>query len=351
MSEADFIMSRVIGPIKGNFGSRRPRKGIPAGEPLLTTKTLRQALLKVQKELSDPINMMNILKFSTALLTFSLVAFGDTVYVQRPEGTPPEINPDTLVNLLQHSARAQGYTVAAKAEGADFQIHLQVLKLGGSYVIMAEKLAGGKVVHSTRLKAREVEEFDEVANRVIRALAADIDAARDARPTDVTIDETMQGVRRKESRKGFVGGFQLPFLSHLGVMDAGFGFYLGQGWSAGPIGVGYRWDLGVDWVHALAVRHEETKTAWFSDLVFNLTWYLIDRDFSPFVAFDAGYGLARHAELQSSSGGLLLGLDAGIGVLRTYTHHVQLGVRFMALLQSSFAQTPLMTSMTIGTSF
>ncbi|NDG25745.1 MAG: hypothetical protein EB120_01045 [Proteobacteria bacterium] len=64
-----------------------------------------------------------------------------------------------------------------------------------------------------------------------------------------------------------------------------------------------------------------------------------------------GYSLARHALLQSTSGGMLTAIGAGVGLFRTYDIHVQVGLRFSAIFQTVFSQTPYTGALTVGASF
>lgn len=294
--------------------------------------------------------MKTIQKFILFGLLISSFGLADSVYVEKLTNTPEGINADSIYQLLQEAAQSQGFKVMDSAKQADHTVRVKIIKLGESYVVLGQKLKGDLVVHSTRLKAVQIEEMDEVTTRIFRALARNVAAVDDAQPGDITQDESSRGTLRKMNRNGSVVGAGFSVLTHLGVKDLGWYFYAGRAWAAGPIHLGYRFNFGLDSIKPNDISSTR-NWAWFGDVGLSVSSYLNNSDTSPFVMGEFGYAMARHAGLQSTSGGMLTALGGGIGIFRTYDVHIQLGVRFSAIFQTVFPETPYTSAFMIGAAF
>jgi len=294
--------------------------------------------------------MKSIQIFILLALLVSSVGLSDSVFVEKLSNTPDGITADSIYQLLYEAAQSHGFKVMDSAKQADHTIRVKIIKLGESYIVIGQKLKGDLVVHSTRLKAYQVEEMDAVTERIFRSLVRNVAAVDDAQPGDVTQNEASRGVLRKMNRNGSVVGAGFSVLTHLGVRDLGWYFYAGRAWAAGPLHLGYRFNFGLDSIQPN--NSASTRNwAWFGDVGLSVSSYLNDSDTSPFVMGELGYAMARHAGLQSTSSGMLVALGGGLGIFRTYDVHIQVGLRFSAIFQTVFPDTPYTSALMIGATF
>ncbi|NBX93364.1 MAG: hypothetical protein EBQ85_09060 [Proteobacteria bacterium] len=270
---------------------------------------------------------------------FSVSLFAKTIHIEKLSQVPEGVDSNSLYLLLQETAREHGLKLVEAADQAEEIFRVKVMKLGETYIVSAQKMKNDTILHSTKLKARQAEELDEVLSRVFRALNRNVAAKDDALISDLTEDEVTIGSRRKLSRDGATFGAGLSVMNNLGVEDIGWYFYFGKAWAAGPIYLGYRFNFGFDNIKS-NMNPTDRNWAWFSDLSLSVSSYLSQSDTSPFIMGEFGYSLARHALLQSTSGGMLTAIGAGVGLFRTYDIHVQVGLRFSAIFQTVFSQTP-----------
>jgi hypothetical protein len=285
----------------------------------------------------------NILAF--VLLAHSAFAYGDRIFVDAAqEPLPPEIDAKVLQTLVRNAVVSLGSEVVLNGEEASATLRPNVIKFGAMYLITLEKWVNGKPTFSTKLKTQQLEELDEVVQRLVRATLTQVDAKSDARVDDVTEQESNETLRHRQVRSGSVIGVGVASLGKLHAPTLGYYFYAGRGWAIGPLVLGMRFDF------CFSPELQE-NTAIFTDFNVNLTYYLLKTDFSPFVTGDFGLGLARDALTTTTAGGMELGATAGMALFRTYRIHVEVGLRGVALVSTSFADSPLMGSFILGASF
>src|SRR5262245_49209027 len=118
------------------------------------------------------------------LLLLSTFAYADTIFVEEPGGAlPPGLDASNLKELIRTSATSQGHSVVNDSAAAQYSLRASVIRLGNSYILTVDKFVQGKLDYSSRMKARELEELDEVAGRVVRSVTSGRDPKADARPS------------------------------------------------------------------------------------------------------------------------------------------------------------------------
>lgn len=278
------------------------------------------------------------------VLCLSTLALADRVFIEPPVETPADLDPKVLSTLLRNAVSSLGHEIADAPREASYSLRPSVVKLGTSYIVNLEKRVDGKTTHSTSLKARQVEELDDMMSRLVRSTITQVDAKKDARVSEVTEVESTQELRRKPIRKGGIVGVGPGALGKLHSPGLGYYFYLGRGWNIGPLVMGFRWDMCFN-------PDVTSGTAILSDFNVNLTYFPLDTDISPFFTAEFGLGLARDAQVRSWAGGMELGATAGVALFRTYKLHIQTGIRGVILVNTAFGESPTMGAVFIGASF
>ncbi len=278
------------------------------------------------------------------VLSISLTAIAaGTVFVEEPTGPLPHgISPQAVRELVVSAAKGLGQEIAENKGEAEFILRPKLVLFGAAYLFSVEKWSKGKLVNSTELKGRELEELDTLSKRVVRAVCSTTEATQSARVNEVSADESL-AERRKLNRSGSTFAVGPSLSNGLNSNSIGFLLSYGSGWAIGPFTLGYAFDfdLNPDILH----------NALFLDGNINLTYFFLDRDFSPFITGQFGLGAVRESTNGNIYGGLLVGAIAGIALFRTYGIHLQLGIQTSVLLESAYPSVPLLVALRIGASF
>ena len=89
----------------------------------------------------------------------------------------------------------------------------------------------------------------------------------------------------------------------------------------------------------------------FADVNFNVTYYFMDRDTSPFVTGEFGFGFARDGLTGNSYSGLQTGGTLGIALFRTYGIHAEIGLEGAVIFAAGATANPQLAALTLGASF
>ncbi len=211
-------------------------------------------------------------------------AFAASVFVQPPavEGEDGGLK-DTLYELVKAAVSEEsGYSITTNAKEADLQLKPRLLKLGGSFVVTIDKFKGEKLAFTTKMKAANAEELDNVSARIVRAALQETKASDTAQVDDITQAETVRGTNRIQTTRQWKLGFGPAWGSNNNTDKSGMAFTLGFVW-----GIDANFDLDLAFRTANFDKSGETG-AHFTEFLIGTNYYLTKGRNAPFLT--AGFG-------------------------------------------------------------
>lgn len=172
--------------------------------------------------------------------------------------------------------------------------------------------------------------------------------------TPISAEEALKGNLRHENRSGSFAFGGIMFVGNLGTRGPSYNFSFGSGWSMGSrLSLTTGLDVTFDFDSAVFGGSADTQRAlaFIAAVKGALNVFILDKDISPVVSAEVGYGLARHGITKSVSGGIVLGICGGVSFFRTFSKHLQILLHFGTFLDSGYASTPFMVGLRIGASF
>lgn len=281
--------------------------------------------------------------FLVLLMGLSFNLFADSYYVADTAGVG--VGADEALAITDIVKSAVGETknneVVADKAAATFQLKTKLLKLGKAYVLKMEKVQGAKVVYASEIKAASIEEMDLVAKRLTKAVVGQTSVKKEATVQDVTETETKAGTARREAFSHWYVGF-----------GPGRGYNLDTGTD-----VQFAWALARVWQittsnAALKLFYEGSKN--FNMVGIGGHYYLSDRNNSPFLILDTGYGFSHVTTNSIRDGyahGFAVGGGAGWAFFRTSAVGLDIQAHYGQLLASNSLGLPSFLSFKLGLNF
>ena len=248
----------------------------------------------------------------------------------------------TATQLVESAVPQSGdHQVVDGVESADYSLQGRLLKLGTSYLFVMDKTKGSKRIFTEQMKAKNIEELDQVALRLTRAVILGSTPQGDIRVGEVTHQEAEAGKERRPARKGNFLGFGPALFSNLNS-SSNAQFYLTTG---------EYWDVN-DFMVKLSADLASNLDAFYGTASLGGHYFLTNQDTAPYVAADFGGGYAKSASGSFTSGesafGFEVGGGAGIQFLRTSTINLEIGLRASVLLRSLSTGTPSLFALRLG---
>jgi len=255
-----------------------------------------------------------------AFLT-GLNGYADTVFIERTTGTGVEDDDISAVTEVVRSAVSQqGHTITSNKDKADFTLKPKLMRLGSAYLMTLDKVKSGRVAYSNQMKAKELEEMDRVATRLVRSTIDEKSVGHDVRVGETVHEESKQSMNRRSARNGTFVGVGPAWMRNVVSSSVGL-------WVSG----GYAFDVNPVMVR-LGAEFVNQGGAFFVDGGIGASYFFSDRDTTPFISADLGYGL----ETVTPIGGFTGGLGAGVQFLRTSTLNIEIAIRYAVMFQSTF---------------
>ncbi len=255
-------------------------------------------------------------------------AYAASVFVQPPavEGEDGGIK-DTLHELVKAAVSEEsGYSLTASAKEADIQLKPKLLKLGSSFVVTIDKYKGEKLAFTTKMKAANAEELDNVSTRIVRAALQETKAIESAQVDDITQAETTRGTNRIQTTRQWKLGFGPAWGANNNTDKSGMAFTLGFVW-----GIDANFDLDLAFRTANFEKGGETG-AHFTEFLIGTNYYMTKGRNAPFLTAGFGRTTASVSTVNTSiipfSTDTLSGwsVRAGVGYKFFRTSTVNLGV-------------------------
>lgn len=278
------------------------------------------------------------------LVLSSTQAFSSTFFVEKATANDAgKANAEAVTTLVRTSVTELGHEVESAKEKADFTLRPTLLSLGASTVVTLEKFKGDKIIYSTKLKAMQVEELDDIVKRLVRSAIGEVSASKDVRVNEVSEAESQEGLRRRPALKGYHFGLGPAFFQNLNTSGAGYYFSLG-----------YVFDVNKAFLK-ISGEFAGKGGALTANVGIGVMYFLSDTDFAPFLGADLGYGVARldTGSLFSSDwvGSFILGPTVGVQVFRTSSVSLELSVRWAFFLNSGSLGAPSFLATKVGLYF
>lgn len=267
-----------------------------------------------------------------------------SIYVEPATGSgSSQSDLDTATALVRSSAGDLGSATVDQPDKADLTLRPQLIKLGQAYILVLTKVKNGQEIFSSKLKAERLDELDKVATRLTRSVLLG-ERAKDApRVGEITDQEAHDETQRRPERKATYLGFGGSDFKSLNSTGIGYSF-----------GLGYAWDLNVMMINLMADGNVNGG-AFFFDGTLGLTYFLDTRDVAPYLSADFGGGAAKldggGVFDGQTVGGFVLGVGAGVQILRTAVVNLDLGLRANWLMHDTSQGTPSAYSVRLGVYF
>lgn len=274
---------------------------------------------------------------------FSFPLWADTFYVTEGAGVGvPKEEVQTLNELVRTAVGSiDGHQPSNDPNQANYSLKPKLLKLGNSYTVTLEKSKKDKVVFSSSLKADRIEDLDTVTQRLVRAVIDEKNPVSDVRITEVTSNDKTLGSTRRDAVKRWMLGFGPAGTANMN-----------QSSNLVLLSVGYEWEI--------PSSDASIKILWegvsgFSYLAFNGSYFLNNKDTSPFIHALVGYGGAKTESSGSKASenvnGFALGGGAGFRFFRTSSINMEVAATAATIAAQSSLGAPALLGARIGLYF
>lgn len=298
-----------------------------------------------------------MIRILVALLTMALgmSAAAENVYVMKVKGSGVDQgNVESITELIRDAVmNLDGYELVDDQDSAKIVLKSKVLRLGESYILAMVKYVDRKKVFSNKLKAANLDDMDTVSSRLVRAVLTEVQAAKDARVSDVTKDEETRGTRRKKAVRQWELSFGPAWTGNLNTETSAINWKFGYLWA-----IDDRIDLKISW-EFLSTKEDDDVN--FTDIYLGMNYFFNDANNAPYLTADVGYGAATAHEENNSSfigsdddaSGFTLGFGVGMKFLRVSTVNVSLQLRHAMLMEDTeiTKKKPNVTSLVLSVYF
>ncbi|CAK9250198.1 unnamed protein product [Sphagnum jensenii] len=286
-------------------------------------------------------------KFSGAAIFLILIcgnAYADRIFVEPATGAGiPDSDLQNATTLISTAVSDVSRNEVVSDPGqADFVLRPKLMKLGQAYVLALAKVRNNQIINSSQLKAERLDELDKVAERLTRSVLESQKASTSPRVGEITDQEARDGAQRRPVHKATYLGFGGSNFLHLNSTGIGY-----------SIGAAYSWDVNYARVKILG-EGDFNGGAFFLNAGIGGNYYLGMGDVAPYISADFGAGIAKLDEgvLDGQTvGGFVVGVGAGVEMLRTSSVNLDLGFRAGFLLHSNALGTPESLSLRLGLYF
>lgn len=274
-------------------------------------------------------------------LIFALPAGADNYFIREPRLTG--ISKDeaaTILELIRTAVEQNHQQIVEKEKDAKFTLRTKILKLGNAYVVTVDKFQDDKMVTDAQMKAEKFEEFDNVTSRLVRSVVTGVPLKADVRTNDVTENEAITGVRRRDTVNRWYFGMGPGQVTHVNSTRTLFN-----------LGIGYFFEINPEW--ALKIIYDGTGGSDFSYLALGTNYYFSDHNTSPLVTAELGYG---SASMDTSILGInsdavsafVVGAGAGYQFFRTSKVNLEILAHAAVLMGSNHLGTPFKYGLRVG---
>lgn len=277
----------------------------------------------------------SIISSALALLIVLLAASAqaESVFVQSAQAEGDEASLRGTVQELVKAAVSEqsGYSLASSAENADLVLKTRILKLGSAYVLTIDKLKGGKVSFTSKMRASNAEDLDTVSARVVRSVLNEVRAETNAQVDDITEDEVTRGTRRHIATRQWEIGFGPAWGTNLNTDKSGLVFHLGFVWGVDP-----QWDLDLSF-RATGIDGKNSSSAYFSEFMIGTNYHFNKNKNAPFLTAALGRATAGASDSavilnDDTATGWAARVGAGMKFFRTSTVNLGLEANYTFLL-------------------
>lgn len=260
-------------------------------------------------------------------------SFADTYFIEDTIGTGIGAEEGiTVIQFVRSAVTEAGHEVVQERDKSQFQLRPKLIRLGRSYIFNLERRSPKGLLYSTQLKAKEIEELDNVVARVTRACLKGVPAHGDETVDDVTEDEETKGIRRRPAKRGSFFAFGPASFSNLSASGLGIYFASAYAWDTNRMMVRLRAEVAVN------------GGALFTDFGLGASYFFSDRSVAPFVGADVGFGFSRIDQgaflTNETVSGFLIGPTAGVHFLRTSAINIEVATKFAYLLKRGSLGNP-----------
>jgi len=301
------------------------------------------------------------------LLASTATGWAAEVFVEPATGTGvTESDRATVTELVRSAVVQEGESLAEGAGKARIVLRPKFMKLGGSRILFLEKLKDGKSVFRIQQKVFQMEDVEELAQPMTRAvlreekleLAADLDGALPAEPVDDSDNDYSQfpipkknhdkapapvPARKRTARKGGYFAFGPAVLDRLNAPGVAYSF-------AGA----FLWDVDRAVIKLLADL-SASGDAMLASMGLGGNFFFLSGNTTPYAGADIGVGFAKvHTGSLFSGelvGGFTLGLGGGVVMFRNSSVNMDLGLRGVILLNPNTLGYPLGLALRLGIYF
>ena len=271
----------------------------------------------------------------------TLIAQAQKIWIRPAVGTgATSAEIEIVTELVFRTAEAEGEVVVARGE-ANFELEPKLLRLGNAILVDVNKWQNGKMVFSSRLKAKHVEELDKVTARA--TLAAIQEQTPEAHVGNVTDEEASQGVQRRPTRPGSLLAFGPAWLGNLKSTGLGYSFGAAHGWDLNSARLKVFTDFAIQ------------GAAFYLNTAIGVEVFFTDKDITPYLGGDFGFAVAKMDGGSFSAGtvvgGFALGIGAGVAFFRTHSVNLEVGARAGILLNDNGVGKPEVLMLRVGVFF
>jgi hypothetical protein len=240
---------------------------------------------------------------------------------------------------------AAAHQVANDPAQTKLSLKGKLMKLGDSSIFKLHRYDGKTLKNSSQMRVESIEEMDKIAPRIVRTTLQG-KAPQDSDQVDeVSEAETKPAMKTREVQTRWCVTFGPSFVSRVGANGALIGVSGAHYWNTSPF-------FAVKAFFDVNNAPGENR-AHFSSIGIGSNYYIFNRENSPFVGLDFGYGGSDREKGGAAEQltGFVPGASAGYTFFRTSQVGVEVGLRFAALLRSGELGSPLLLGARIGLLF
>lgn len=218
---------------------------------------------------------------------FSVSSFADSYFVAPAKSKgASESTKEAVAELFKSSvAGSQKHQLSSEPHQADFILQPKVLKMGGTVLVIVDKIENQKVIFSTRMKSKDLSDLDTVVYRLFSSLEQQKPISTTAQVNNVTKAEEYQSTRRFQATNQWAFAFGPAWAQNLKTSRAGSFFEFGYLWGLDP-----HFDLKLTWSYFLP--DGSADSAYYTTVLLGMNYFFDLNKHSPFVTTSVGYTTA-----------------------------------------------------------
>ncbi|MCH2532923.1 MAG: porin family protein [Bdellovibrionales bacterium] len=279
------------------------------------------------------------MKIFLIVMFFSLNSFASSYYVAKPKskGTTPATI-EAVFELFKSSiAGSNDHSLSNSPGASDYTVQPKILQMGGTVLVIADKIQNNKVIFSTRMKSEDLSDLDTVVNRLFASLEKEENIKTTAKVNNVTEAEEYQSTRRFQATNQWQFAFGPAWGNKLNTSKAGTFFGFGYIWGLDP-----HFDLKLNL--SILNPDDSEDSAYFRSTMLGMNYFFDLNKHSPFITGSVGYISA--AADDGSDGSIIndsdddasgWGVDVGIGYkfFRTSSVNIATSINYSYLFEKT----------------